>query len=99
MPPVQLDTLLHTLLSHDNAARQQAERELKKLAKQPQAAPNLLEAAGKSTSAQVSFSTIRHPLYNDLCQFALTLFDWNVVVCVNDTRQASFVMLQQTEVL
>ncbi len=50
---MQLDTLLQALLSNDNSARQQAEREFKKLAKQPEACSKLLEAAGVSQSPQV----------------------------------------------
>lgn len=54
---MRLDAILQALLAHDNAARQQAERELKKLARQPEALLQLLEAAQGSTSAQVCSKT------------------------------------------
>lgn len=53
---MQLDAILQALLAHDNTARQQAERELKKLARQPEAVLQLLEAAQGAPSAQVCFT-------------------------------------------
>ena len=50
---MQLNAILQALLSHDNAARQQAERELKKLARHPEASLQLLEAAQEAHSSQV----------------------------------------------
>ena len=50
---MQLHVILQALLSHDNAARQQAERELKKLARHPEATLQLLEAAQGAHSSQV----------------------------------------------
>ena len=50
---MQLHVILQALLSHDNAARQQAECELKKLARHPEATLQLLEAAQGAHSSQV----------------------------------------------
>ena len=52
-PGDALEAVLQALLSNDNAIRQQAERELKKLGRQPEACLKLLEAAGSSSSIQV----------------------------------------------
>ncbi|KAK9818938.1 hypothetical protein WJX74_003705 [Apatococcus lobatus] len=50
---MQLGAILQALLSHDNTARQQAERELKKLARHAEASLQLLEAAQGASSCQV----------------------------------------------